>query len=131
MNTQAETSTIDGIVNDWESKPELSAALTKLHLNDWVAELKTANQLFEKKYLQRTREYGAANPDTLKSKREEMLAAYYELRKFIEAYAAVNPSSNYEKLISELNALIEQYNELIYMRAAEPAAEPTPVNTGE
>jgi len=131
MNTQAETSTIYGIINDWESKPELSAALVKLGFTSWMAELKTANQLFEQKYIQRTQAYGAANPDTLKSKREETLAAYYELRKHIEANAVVNPSTAYEKLISELNALIQQYNELINARAAEPAAEPAPANPGE
>ncbi len=131
MNTQAETSTIKGIINDWESKPELAAAIVKLGLAGWVDELKTANQLFEQKYLQRTQEYGAANPETLKSKREETMVAYYELRKFIEANAVVNPGSTIEKLISELNALIEQYNELINTRAAEPATEPAPANPGE
>jgi hypothetical protein len=96
-----------------------------------MAELKTANQLFEQKYIQRTQEYGAANPNTLKSKREETLVAYYELRKHIEANAVVNPSPACEKLISELNALIEQYNELINTRAAEPASEPAPANPEE
>jgi hypothetical protein len=131
MNTQAETSTIYGIINDWESKPELSAALAKLGLTSWIADLKTANQLFEQKYIQRTQAYGAANPDTLKSKREETLVAYYELRKFIEANAVVHPSAVSEKMISELNALIDQYNELIRTRLAEPVTEQTAANPGE
>ena len=126
LNTQAETSTINGIVNDWETKPELIAAITKLGLTGWVAELKTANQLFEQKFIQRTQEYGAANPDTLKAKREEAMVAYYELRKFIEANSVVNPSEAYVKLINELNALIDQYNELLSSRPAESAPEPAP-----
>jgi len=128
MNTQAETSTINGIVNDWETKPELSSAITILGLNEWVLELKTANQLFEKRYLQRTQEYGAANPDTLKSKREETMVAYYGLRRFIEANGIVNPSDASEKLIKELNALIDQYNLLIASRPVATAPVPTPAN---
>ena len=128
LNLQAETSTINGIVNDWETNPGLSAAITKLGLSEWVAELKTANQLFDQKYLERTREYGAANPNTLKAKRDETMVVYYELRKFIEANSVVNPSAAYEKLISELNALIDQYNLLLNTRSAEPDSKPEPAN---
>jgi hypothetical protein len=126
LNTQAETSTIHGIVNDWENRPELAAAIAALGLSNWVAELKNANQLFEQKYLQRTREFGAANPDTLKAKREETTAAYYLLRKFIDANAVLNPSAAIEKMINELNALIGQYNELLGNRSSAPVTEPEP-----
>jgi hypothetical protein len=128
LNLQAETSTISGIVHDWENQPELSAAITRLGLSDWVAELKTANQLFDQKYLERTREYGAANPNTLKSKREETVVAYYELRKYIDANSVVNSAPAYEKLIGELNALINQYNELLNTRSAEPTPEQAPAS---
>jgi len=124
LNTQAETSTIKGIVSDWETKPELTGAIAKLGLTAWVTELKTANLLYEHKYLERTQEYGAANPDTLKAKREEMMVAYYELRKFLDAYSIIHPGAAYEKMINELNALIDQYNTLLNSRATEPAQEP-------
>ncbi|NEW81484.1 MAG: hypothetical protein GZ094_03855 [Mariniphaga sp.] len=123
MNLPSESGTIDAIVKDWETKPELTAAITLLGLTAWVAELKAANQLFEQKYLERTEEYGAANPDTLKSKREETVLAYYELRKFIDANSVLNPSAAYEKLINALNALIDQYITLLNTRAAEPETE--------
>ena len=119
LNTQAETSTIKGIVNDWETKPELTGAIAKLGLTAWVTELKAANLLYEQKYLERTQEYGAANPDTLKSKREETMSAYYELRKFLDANFVLHHSVAYEKLINELNALIAQYITLLNSRPAE------------
>ena len=56
-------------------------------------------------------------PDTLKAKREETMVAYWELRKFIDANSIINPSVAYEKLINELNALIDQYNELLSSRS--------------
>jgi hypothetical protein len=124
LNFPTESASITAIINDWETKPKLAAAVTKLGLAAWVAELKAANQLFGQKYLERTQEFGAANPDTLKAKREETLAAYYELRKFIDAYAVINPSAAYDKLIKELNALIDQYNGLLSSRLAETAMEP-------
>jgi len=123
LNTQAESTTINAIVKDWETKPELTDALVKLGLTEWAAELKTANQLFDQKYFERTEEYAAANPDTLKSKREETMSAYYELRKFIDANFILHPSATYEKLINELNALIDQYITLINSRPAEPETE--------
>lgn len=127
LNLPSESGTIDAIVKDWETKPELAAAITLLGLAAWVAELKTANQLFEQKYLERTEEYGAANPDTLKSKREETVVAYYELRKFIEANSVIHPSAAYEKLINEINALIDQYNTLLSTRPVETELEPDKV----
>jgi hypothetical protein len=128
INLQSETSTVNGIVHDWETKPGLTTALQKLGLTGWLAELKTANQLFEQKYIERTREYGAANPDTMQSKRQETMVAYYELRKFLDANAIVNPSAAHEKLNSELNALIGQYIDLLKNRPGESTTEPTPVN---
>ena len=124
LNFPTESATITAIINDWETKPKLLEAITKLGLGAWVAELKAANQLFGQKYLERTQEYGAANPDTLRAKREETLVAYYELRKFIDAYAVINPSAAYDKLIKELNALIDQYNGLLSSRPTEPTSEP-------
>jgi hypothetical protein len=124
QNFQAETASVNGIVNDWETKPELTAALATLGLTPWKEELKTANQLFDQKYLARTKEYSAANPDTLKSKREETMGAYYELRKYLEAYATIQNTAEYKKVISELNALIDQYTALINGRLKEVVNQP-------
>lgn len=123
LNFPTESATLAAIIADWETKAELTAAMSKLGLTVWIAELKAVNLLFGQKYLERTREYGAANPDKLKEKREETTVAYYELRKFIDAYAVVNPGMAFVNLSNELNALIAQYNELIGSRPIEPATE--------
>ena len=67
---------------------------------------------------------GDANPETLKSKREETMNAYYELRKFLEAYATIQNTPEYIKTISELNALIDQYNQLLNSRIKEAVNPP-------
>ena len=126
QNLPSETALINGIINDWETKPGLTTALATLGLAPWVAELKTANQTFDQKYIERTKEYGAANPDTLKAKRDETMLAYYELRKYLEAYSVIQNTPEYQKTINELNALIDQYNLLINSRIKGPTPAPAP-----
>ena len=127
QNYPAETASINGIISDWETKPELVAALDILGIEDWKDELKAANQVFDQKYLERVKEYGAANADTLKAKREETTNVYYELRKYLDANSVLHNSPDYEKTIKELNALIGQYNTLLNARLKEPVIKTAPV----
>lgn len=118
QNYQAETATINSLVTDWETKPQLVDALLALQLNAWKDELNTANDLFDERYLARTQEYGAANPDTIKEKREETNGVYYTLRDFLNSFSIVQPSAANTKTLHELNALIDQYNTLLNNRIA-------------
>ncbi len=127
QNYQAETASVNGIVNDLEQKPELAAALIILGLQEWKSELKSCNQMFDQKYIERTQEYGAANSDTLKAKRFETMNVYYELRKYLDANSVIHDSPDYQKAINELNALIDQYNTVLNGRLKEPAAIPVQV----
>ncbi len=126
-NYQSETATIRNIVNDWATQPELTAAITALNLTAWKAELETANNSFADKYLARTQELGAVNPDSIKGKRQETTDAYYALRDRIDAYATINNyAAPYDKTTNEVNALITQYSALLVGRKGSGAAV-TPV----
>lgn len=127
QNYNAETATVTNIVNDFEAKPELVSALVKLALTPWKNELKAANTAFSTKYLARTMDLATATPDNLKSKRLEANEAFYALRNHIDAFATINPSALYNKTISEINALIAQYNTLLAGRAV---TSPTPPPVG-
>jgi len=118
QNYQAETATITSIVNDWDSQANLNNAMQVLNLKSWKDELKAANDLFDERYLARTQEYGAANPDTLKARREETNGVYYTLRDFLNSYSIVQPTPANTKTLNEINALIEQYNTLLANRLA-------------
>lgn len=124
QNIPARSYTINAIVTDWETNPELTASLATLDLAAWVTELKTANQLYDQIYLERLEEYAAVSPETMKGKRAETVAAYYELRKFLDANEVLRHDSVYEKTINELNALIELYNLLIANRRKPPRKKP-------
>ncbi|MGO4710924.1 DUF6261 family protein, partial [Chryseobacterium sp. 2TAF14] len=118
QNYQAETATLNNLIRDWENKPELISAITAFNLTAWVNELKTANEEFNTKYLSRTQEYGDANPETIKLKREEVNVTYYALRDRIDALHLLveTPPSPYATVINQLNALTDQYNVLLVNR---------------
>lgn len=126
LNYQAETATINNILRDWENKPALAEAIILFDLSSWVNEMKAANEEFNTQYLLRTQEYGDANPDTIKSKREETNLAYYALRNRVDALHLLVeiPPSPYATVINQLNALTDQYNILLVNRkpgSADPA----------
>lgn len=129
LNYQAETATLNNIIRDWENKPELIDAISSFNLSLWVNELKTANEEFNTKYLSRTQEYGDANPETIKLKREETNVAYYALRDRINALHLLveTPPSPYATVINQLNALTDQYNNLLVNRT-DGASTGTPEN---
>ncbi|KQS90169.1 DUF6261 family protein [Chryseobacterium sp. Leaf394] len=118
MNYQSETATLNNIYRDWTTKPDLMDAVIYLNLAPWLDELNDANTEFNVQFLTRTQEYGDANPETIKSKREETNVAYYALRDRIDALHTLteSPESPYSKLINQLNALIDQYNVLLMKR---------------
>lgn len=117
-NYTTETTIINSLINDWETKSDLQNALTILGLSNWVAELKVANTEFNAKYIDRTQDYATASPENLKSKRAETTAVYYALRKRLEARAEIEGTPLYGMTINELNALITQYNALLKGRTS-------------
>jgi len=129
LNYMAETATLNNLLRDWENKPELADAITFFGIAEWVAELKTANEEFNAKYLSRTQEYGDASPETIKLKREETNTAYYALRDRIDALHLLveTAPSPYITVINQLNALTDQYNKLLINRT-DNSSSGTPVN---
>ena len=126
QNYQAETATLNNMMNDFAEKSELAAAVTAFDLQPWIDELSDANTQFNTEYLSRTQEYGDANPDTIKSKREEVNVAYYALRDRIDALHTLveTPPSPYITVINQLNALTDQYNVLLVHRQEVPPENP-------
>lgn len=127
LNYPSETAILNNLLRDWESKPELTNAVNLFNIFGWVVEMKTANDEFNTKYLSRTQEYGDANPETIKSKREEVNTEYYALRDRINALHLLIETlpSPYNTVINQLNALTDQYNKLLINRT-ESSAPITP-----
>ena len=119
LNYQAQTATLTNIINDWENKPALVDALNTLNITNWKDYLKQQNNQFNEVYLNRTQEYGNATPESLKTKREETNVFYYALRNRINALHLLieTPPSPYSTIINQLNALVDQYNNLLNNRS--------------
>lgn len=115
LNYQAESATINSLLTDWDTKPELTGAINLLGLDTWKIELAKDNELFFEAYSERSKELGQKNTDNLKSRRELGLAAYDNLVKFLHAYETLDPAA-YVGVVKEMNAIIDQYNTLLKAR---------------
>jgi hypothetical protein len=66
-------------------------------------------------------------PDTIKEKRQEAATAYHTLRDFINRhYTLARAAEPYKKAVTELKALITQYNNLLAGRKGGGGDNTTP-----
>ncbi|MBK1835615.1 DUF6261 family protein [Roseibacillus ishigakijimensis] len=131
LRYQLETGVLATITTDWLSKDPLLDAVQDLDLEDWVLELKAANDEFDDKYVQRARET-AGDPSQIAALRDETVEAWRTLVAHLTAHATLTPSAAYDALGDELNSLITNYNEAVQAREnggeeeGEPGEEPAP-----
>lgn len=122
QSLQAQTTTINNIVNDLNVNANLVSAAATLDLTDWIQELKTVNTNFNNTYMERTQELAGANPDKLKLLRLEANELYYKLREMLSAHSTINGDIDpWHKTINEWNALSRQYNDMLATRAGRMA----------
>jgi hypothetical protein len=112
QNFQAETNILSNLVNDLLSDNELAKAVEILALQPLVDELKTANELFNEKFLDRTLEMSQRPAVSASELKNTVMVHYRNLVSLIEARVLVSGSDKYQNLIDHLNELIEGYNEL-------------------
>jgi hypothetical protein len=127
-NYHSETIILSNMLSDWNTKPALQAAVTALNLTPWITRLEETNKAFHAKYVERTQEAGAAPTGSFKQKRDDVLAAYYDLRDNINSYFVISKGEGvHAKVTNELNALIDKYN-LLTRRGKGPETPSTPAN---
>lgn len=112
LNYQAETSTVQSLVNEFENDADLVAALTLLNMTGWKDELKTANTDFENKYLDRISEDVVKDLPPVSELRPVAIDAYYDVLQHIQANNVLNPSPDLTTLTEELERLAEKYNQI-------------------
>ena len=116
FNYQAETGTIFSLVNKLLSEPGLPAAVTTLGVQSEVDELKTSNEQFDDKFLERIEKGGEGPAKSATEVRKKAKDQYRRLIKQIEALAVISGPEKYKSLIKELNTLIEKYNREAHYR---------------
>ncbi|WP_298423280.1 DUF6261 family protein [uncultured Kordia sp.] len=110
LNYQAETAVIDSMLSDWETQTDLSTAITTLAMTDWVAELKTANEAFNNRFLARVSESAASTATSFTTMRDDSTNTYRVLVAHIEAHATLGSDVAHQNLANEISELAKQYN---------------------
>lgn len=113
-----ETTTLDSLAGDFESKPEVAAALALLRIADWGQVLKQTNIDFNTTYLTRNVEYAERPEGEILPLREVVQAKYEILKRHIEGHQLFTPSAAYDRLINKINSLISQYKTTAKRRRA-------------
>ncbi|WP_046759155.1 DUF6261 family protein [Kordia jejudonensis] len=116
LNYQAETAVIDSMLSDWETETNLVAAVTTTRLTDWIAELKTANEVFNNRYLARISEEAATPATSFTAIRENGTNAYKVLVAHVEAHATLGSNAIHQELVNEIYTLAKQYNQTVNQR---------------
>jgi hypothetical protein len=134
-NYQAETASLNSLINKWETTPNLAAAITALNLTAWQAELKATNTLYATTYTDRAVADGSTDAlPKMKTLRADVIAAWAKFQKVLvgkmEEYEddAVK-APLYIALENSINGVLDKYNLLLTQRQAKTAtsASPTPV----
>lgn len=127
-----ESENIRNLITEFETISSLKDAIAKLHLNDWVAELKTANNNFTAIFLTRNDELSEQPDQNLSSLRTPAIENFKNLEELLFAYNKITPKADYEKLIKKLDELKQKYDALLNTGGtAKPDTPPTntPPNT--
>ncbi|OED35689.1 hypothetical protein AB832_06225 [Flavobacteriaceae bacterium (ex Bugula neritina AB1)] len=117
MSYQEETAILNSIVKDMETEGELSQAITTLNLGSWLAELKTANQNFTSKYLERVGEAAANQSADIPQLRGNATEAYRTLITHIQAHQTLSGTAAYTTIINQVDVLAGQYNQVVDNRS--------------
>lgn len=115
MRYQQETATLNAIIHDLEN--EHADHVSTLGLEEWVSQLKAANQSFNEKYLQRNQATAGNNPGQIATLIQDATAAYRKLQSMFEARHAIAADESLVSLpqfitcAQEWNNLIKSYND--------------------
>lgn len=120
-----ETAGIRSMINEIETATSLTEAVATLGLTEWFAELKVSNDLFDTKYLERNEAYADAPKEKFAEVRKQTEAAYLDLVMHLSAHAVINPSDIYDRVIAQIDHLVESYNQITKNRQGSTTQEET------
>jgi hypothetical protein len=126
QNYQAETSSLNNLMNELETSPGYREVLDILGGKEVLHEMKKANELFDEKYLLRNKQEAGKDDGSFSEKRLEVKNNYRDLVQHVEAWATVTPTDEYTNLINRLNHLIERYNQVVKARSSKETSEEDP-----
>ena len=131
LNYSAETTALKKVILDLQNDPACAAALQQLQLEAVVAEIKRANQEFERQFVRYLEESGQTSGPRVRDLVQQTAGAYRTLVEHVGAHALLTPSAAYTLFSHHLNENVEHFNQLVSRRkqAREAAAEEMAAST--
>lgn len=129
LNYQSESASLNALLDNWGNNTALADALTALHLDTWKDELKSTNTLFINTYTDRAKADGeAAALAKIKDLRAEATKRWTKLEnvlngKIEEFEDDAVQAPVYAALANSINAVFDQYSNLISQRQGRKAAK--------
>ena len=110
-----QTANIDDIAEDVKRKG-LWEIIEAFHLEPFYNKLLEANKEFDRLYLERNKEYAQTPEESMPELRDKAESALKNLFDRVNAFIIINGSENYQSLVNEFNALIDNYETSIERR---------------
>jgi hypothetical protein len=121
-NSDSETSKIDAFIKEFFTVPENLTALVTLGLKKWVDTLQTANNDYKDLAAKRANEEANEAPASFKTLRVQATNDYEALAKTINSLAYTDTNNTFDKLIKEINAVLDEFAQKIAIRKGIKAA---------
>jgi hypothetical protein len=126
QNYQAKTANVWHLTDNFETRAEYRDALMLLSLTPWANRLKEINSLFDERQWARLNERVAQSGDSATKLRKQVIEAYGNFRRHLEANSILNGKDKYRELINLLNTLIAPYHQLIQQRRSRRSKKNVP-----
>jgi len=129
MSYDEQTSAVYNILQEFKGK--YADDIELIRITEMVDELERTNKAVDALIKQRTLETSHQNPDTMKDVRVEVDAAYHAIEERINALVVVEGPDKYSEFITQLNATIDRYKQLLSRAHHEKHDDPEEAEDGE
>lgn len=116
LNYSAETTALKKMAHDLQTNPACQEALQLLHLEATVAEIKRANQEFERQFIRHLEASGQSEGPRVRELVQQTADAYRSLVEHVQAHALLTPSAEYTLFGHHLNENVEHFNQMVERR---------------
>ena len=136
-NNATETSLLENMISDFETKPKLKAAVELLGLGDMLAELKQSQADFEGTVQARTEEKASISEVKTIDACAKVRKSCELLFQYINMTQELNPNDDFASLTRLINEVIDEFNTSIKLRKSKPSkddessSEENPFQEGE
>lgn len=110
-----ETSSIENLLGVIESTPDLKQAITTIHAEVWLQDIKDGQQIV--KDVIKKRDTSKIENDSASDKARQLTVSVDKLLRYINSKIEFEPAPEFTALALELNKIIDRYRKTVKLRA--------------